>query len=426
MRFRREPLLWLQCLALGVIPLELLLIRLLLAGADPGPVPSVERLLTWGIAVLAPAVALWRQPADWASLLLVRVPTRTRTADQQTLSARQGGAASTVPLIAAVVLLLPLLWWLDDSAGLISEFSPLNGSSRLLCLLLSMPLLATIVWQLQQLVQAVLLLLMGAGETAAYSAEQLNSERSSFGLQLLQLAPLDWPEAAPKPTATPEPSPEPSSQPVAEATQEPATKPDIEATAIEPEQGGEEDQSPALDADISEIDSTACGETEEHGEQPEAGRGDESEPENTPEPAAEATIEATAIEPEQRGEEDQGPTLNADIPETGRGEEIESEISPEPTPEPTTLPDPEPTPEPSTEPEADTTPEPEPESVLGAAAVEPEKGGEEDQGSALDADISEVDSTAGGETEEHGEQPETGGGEESKPESTPEPTPGGL
>ena len=274
MRSRREPLLWLQCLALGVIPLELLLIRLLLAGADPGPVPSVERLLTWGVAVLAPAVALWRQPADWGSLMLVRVPTRGRTPDQQTLSARQGGAASSVPLIAAAVLLLPLLWWLDDSAGLISEFSPLNGSSRLLCLLLSMPLLATIVWQLQQLVQAALLLLTGEGETAAYSAEQLNSERSSFGLQLLQLAPLDWPEAAPKPTATPEPTPEPEP--------EPESVPG--AAAVEPEQGGEEDQGPALDADISELDSTAGGETEEHGEEPEPGRGEESEPEGTPEP----------------------------------------------------------------------------------------------------------------------------------------------
>ena len=280
MRSRREPLLWLQCLALGVIPLELLLIRLLLAGADPGPVPSVERLLTWGVAVLAPAVALWRQPADWGSLLLVRVPTRGRTPDQQTLSARQGGAASSVPLIAAAVLLLPLLWWLDDSAGLISEFSPLNGSSRLLCLLLSMPLLATIVWQLQQLVQAVLLLLTGAGETAAYSAEQLNSERSSFGLQLLQLAPLDWPEAAPKPT------PEPTTQPAPEPTPEPEPEPESVpgAAAVEPEQGGEEDQGSALDADISEIDSTAGGETEEHGEEPEPGRGEESEPEGTPEP----------------------------------------------------------------------------------------------------------------------------------------------
>ena len=45
MQPRSEPLLWLQCLALGAIPLELLLIRLVLAGADPGPVPGVERFL---------------------------------------------------------------------------------------------------------------------------------------------------------------------------------------------------------------------------------------------------------------------------------------------------------------------------------------------------------------------------------------------
>ena len=32
MQPRREPLLWLQCLAIGAIPLELLLIRVLLAG----------------------------------------------------------------------------------------------------------------------------------------------------------------------------------------------------------------------------------------------------------------------------------------------------------------------------------------------------------------------------------------------------------
>ena len=286
MSTRCEPLLWLQCLAFGVIPLELLLIGLLLAGADPGPFPGVERLLIWGAGVAAPCFALWKRPADWGSLLLVRVPTRTRTEDQQTLSARQGGPASTLPLIAAAVLLLPLLWWLDDSAGLISEFSPLNGSSRLLCLLLSVPVLALIVWQLQQLGQAGRLLLMGAGEAAAYPAEQLSSERSSFGLQLLQLAPLDWPEAAPKPQATPAPTPEPSSQPVAETTPEPepAAEPAIEATAAEPEQGSEKDQGPALDAEITELDSTAGGETEEHGEQPETGRREESEPENTPEP----------------------------------------------------------------------------------------------------------------------------------------------
>ena len=61
MQSRREPLLWLQCLAIGVIPLELLQIRLLLAGADPGPVPIVERLLIWGVGVVAPAIALWKR-----------------------------------------------------------------------------------------------------------------------------------------------------------------------------------------------------------------------------------------------------------------------------------------------------------------------------------------------------------------------------
>ena len=74
MKSRLEPLLWLQCLALGAIPLELLLIRLILAGADPGPVPPVERLLILAIGVLAPAAALLKRPADCGSLLLVRVP----------------------------------------------------------------------------------------------------------------------------------------------------------------------------------------------------------------------------------------------------------------------------------------------------------------------------------------------------------------
>ena len=87
MQPRSEPLLWLQCLALGAIPLELLLIRLVLAGADPGPVPGVERVLIWGVGVLAPAVALWRRPADWGSLLLVRQPLASRSSDQLRISA---------------------------------------------------------------------------------------------------------------------------------------------------------------------------------------------------------------------------------------------------------------------------------------------------------------------------------------------------
>ena len=51
---RREPLLWLQLMAVAVIPLELELLRLLLAGPALGPAPALERLLIWGLAVIGP------------------------------------------------------------------------------------------------------------------------------------------------------------------------------------------------------------------------------------------------------------------------------------------------------------------------------------------------------------------------------------
>ena len=71
---RREPLLWLQLMAVAVIPLELELLRLLLAGPALGPAPALERLLIWGLAVIGPGLLLWRRPADWGSMLLVRLP----------------------------------------------------------------------------------------------------------------------------------------------------------------------------------------------------------------------------------------------------------------------------------------------------------------------------------------------------------------
>ena len=159
MQPRSEPLLWLQCLALGAIPLELLLIRLVLAGADPGPVPGVERFLIWGVGVLAPAVALWRRPADWGSLLFVRQPLASRNSDQLRISASHGGLSSRAAVVIAAVILLPVLWWMDDLAVLASEFSPVSGQSRLVTLLLVSPLLALMVWQVQQLIQAAALLL---------------------------------------------------------------------------------------------------------------------------------------------------------------------------------------------------------------------------------------------------------------------------
>ena len=316
MQSRREPLLWLQCLAIGVIPLELLLIRLLLAGADPGPVPIVERLLIWGVGVVAPAIALWKRPADWGSLLLLRLPLASRSSDQLILSASEGQWGSRSALVGCTALLLPLLWWLDESAGLIHEFSPLKDSSRLVSLLLTAPLLALLVWQIQQLVQAVLLLVQAPqndSTTEPWSLDQLRQARTSFGLQVLQFAPLTWPEPPePTPSPTPEPTNETEAQPEPEPTKTPDQEPtsdlpedtasidlttsdddsavasaliDIDITAaIEPEQAAEEEESAPLNPEVGDLDAVASGGTEEHGEQSQAGGGEQREPDQTPEP----------------------------------------------------------------------------------------------------------------------------------------------
>ena len=311
MQSHREPLLWLQCLAIGVIPLELLQIRLLLAGADPGPVPIVERLLIWGVGVVAPAIALWKRPADWGSLLLLRLPLASRSSDQLRLSASESQWGSRSALVGCTVLLLPLLWWLDESAGLIHEFSPLQDSSRLVSLLLTAPLLALLVWQIQQLVQAVLLLVQAPQNDSAaepWSLDQLRQERTSFGLQVLRFAPLTWPEPV---KTTPSPTPEPTNETEPEPTNAPDQEPtsdlpedtasidlttsdddsavasaliDIDITAaVEPEQTAEEEESTPLDPEVGDLDAVASGGTEEHGEQSQAGGGEQREPDQTPE-----------------------------------------------------------------------------------------------------------------------------------------------
>ena len=328
MNSRREPLLWLQCLAIGAVPLELLLIRLVLAGADPGPVPAVERLLIWSVGGLAAAVALWKRPADWGSLLLMRVPTATRSLEQQTLSGLQGRVSGFAALLAAA-LLLPVLWWLDNSAGLIQEFSPLQGQSRLVTLLLSAPLLALTVWQIQQLSQAVLWLIQGefSDTKEALDQQKLLLERTSLGLQLLRFEPLLWPEPpietaqeqttaqTTDPESEPEPDPEPEPEPAgeleSETISEPLATPELElelelesepnpdpdpdsdsavkpesdagSLAIEPEQGSEEDEGANLNTEVADLNSTSSGSPEGHREEAQPSGGKESEPEGSPE-----------------------------------------------------------------------------------------------------------------------------------------------
>ena len=362
MQPRREPLLWLQCLAIGVIPLELLLIRVLLAGADPGPVPLLERLLLWAVAVLAPAVALWRRPADWGSVLLLRIPTETRTKQQEQLSSHQGGLINKVVLVVITVGLLPLIWWLDESAGLVQELSPVQDRSRLVTLLLSTPLLALVVWQGQQLVQAILLLSSDERSnelTEPWDSQRIKNDRSSFGLQLLRIPLLNWPESSPNEETTPTPEPEPI--PVTEVV-------NPEKKAEETDESSEED----LDAPESEEGTPEVMQEDSPGE--DLTEEDVTEEDSTEEDSTE----------EDSTEEDVTVLNDASL------EEQESISS------------------------------------TAAIAVEPEQSGKDQESTSLDAEVVEGDAVAGGEAEQHGEQPEPSRGEESDPNQTPESTPGGL
>ena len=396
MRPRREPLLWLQCLAIGIIPLELLLIRLLLAGADPGPVPPLERLLLWAVAVLAPAVALWRRPADWGSLLLVRVPLTTRTKEQQQLSGPQGGLTSRLVLLVITVGLLPLIWWMDESAGLVQELSPVQERSRLVTLLLSAPLLALIVWQVQQLVRAILLLASGdRGDepTEALDAERIRSERSSFGLPLLRLQPLNWPEPAAEPEPTPTAEPTQETEPTASSETEPLSEPEPSPA--------EETVNPA-----NEMEATA---------DPDEADPDDADPDES---------DPKADDPEKDGLFEDGLVENdpdaAEPDEDLSAEEAAGEMAVEITPEVEISSD-------QTEEETDAAlKNPEADLAVAAVAVEPEQSGEEHESTTLDAEVVEGDAVAGGEAEEHGEHPQAGGGEERDPDQTTETSPGGL
>lgn len=190
---RSEPLLWLQLIALGAIPLELVLLLLLLAGADPGPAPALERLLVWGLGVLAPSLLLWRQPADCCSLLLVQVPPGGRSPLQSRLAALQDALPARLLGALGALGLLPLLWTLDARAAAVSGFSPLAQSNRLVVLMLCVPLLAVLLWQWHQLVQAAWLLTRtqaDLNQAQPLSLEEVAGRRLGLGLPLLLLEPM--------------------------------------------------------------------------------------------------------------------------------------------------------------------------------------------------------------------------------------------
>ena len=190
---RSEPLLWLQLIAFGVLPLEALLLLLVLAGSDPGPLPGLERLLCWAIGGLTPALLLVRRPADVWSLLLLQTPLRGRRELQRRLSRLQATPALALATAGGAALGLPLLWWIDRQAAVASPFSPFNSCPRLVALLLAALLLAVMLWQWQQLIQSLWLLSLNAETVAGtppLSLVELEQQRLCLGLPLLLPEPL--------------------------------------------------------------------------------------------------------------------------------------------------------------------------------------------------------------------------------------------
>ena len=335
---RSEPLLWVQLIAVGAIPLEVLGLLLVLAGSDPGPLPQLERLLSWALGALAPAIVLWSRPADPRSLLLLRSRGEA-TPLQRQLLARQTERTPRLLFGLGVAALLPLLFWLDGQAVLASGLSPLQQSGRLSGLLVSAALLALIVWQWQQLVQALWLLLSAEPElvsSAPLDSEPLLHERTNLGLPLLRLAPFELApfelapfELAPLELANPvrrdtaatiapvtspvEPAEEPAEEPAHE--QELEGKPELDPR-LESQPEGEPDTQPSSPDQVPWVEAELIAEASE-AVSDEADGLAIAEPEvwNDPERWSEPETSAgfVAVDPEQPTKEPQGTDLDEQI-----------------------------------------------------------------------------------------------------------------
>lgn len=287
---RREPLLWLQLLGAAALPLEVAALLLVLAGADPGPLPGLDRLFCWGIGALGPALLLWRLPPDLWSLLLLQVPLRGRRSDQLRLSALQDALPLKVLGAAGAVLLLPLLWWCDDHAGLAWAWSPLASSPRLVVLLLAAALLALMLWQWQQIIQSLWLLSRPGSlvnQTLPLSSSDAAERRLNLGLPLLLLDPILVAAAA---------QPQPAQDPAPEEQQTLAKAP-------------EQDGAPGVEA-ASEVEATSEGEVMREIEVM-------SEIEATPESSSSADpaliVDDVAVPPEETAEQHQGNDLDQQV-----------------------------------------------------------------------------------------------------------------
>ena len=407
---RREPLLWLQLMAIAVIPLELELMRLMLAGPAFGPAPALERLLIWGLAVVAPGVLLWRRSADWASLLLVRIAPAKRSLDQCRISAIQQPLGLKAALIIGIALLLPLFWWVDQSALLVVNFSPTQNSSRLTALLLAGPLLTLILWQWQQLFQAIWLLTrsdLSFAELTPIIPADLQTTHLSLGLGLLQPPLLEWDATG-------------------ESGQPSKTSPTVESDAELKPSAPDPDPDPQPDPAETDADDV-IGEylPEANNEDQEVISANDQDADD-----AVASADVAAIDAEQdllkepyddndqdgQGTDQQSTQLSA----------LNSEPSSQPKPTETTA-DSE-LPEESSEKTKTSSAanDVETASAVAPIAIEPEQSPEEDHSPDLNGQVSTDITSTSTDAEAHHKEAETSGSEQGDPEQPSQPTPGGA
>ncbi|QNI55951.1 putative conserved membrane protein [Synechococcus sp. BIOS-E4-1] len=415
---RREPLLWLQLMAFAVIPLELELIRLLLAGPAFGPAPALERLLIWGLAVVAPGVLLWRRAPDWASLLLVRIPAAKRTVDQRRISAIQQPLGLKAALIIGIALLLPMFWWIDHSALLVVEFSPTIDSSRLTALLIAAPLLALILWQWQQLVQAIWLLTRSDqtfADLTPINPADLQSNHLSLGLGLLQLPPLEWEETdviRQKPETEVS---ENSEGQVHQSAADQAPDPQPEPAETHGDEDVQEDEPVAINKAVEVIsvdeehanDTVASSDFEAiHAEQQplEEPCNDDQKLQssaNNSVAGGEAEIDQPSVQPSAL---DSAPSSQTQPAPTADDEDL-----PEKTSEITEV--------------SSAKGQSEAESAVAAVTIEPEQPAEEHHSPDLDGQVSADNTVTGTDAETHHEKAETTGSEQGDPEQPAQPPP---
>jgi hypothetical protein len=219
-------------------------------------------------------------------------------------------------------------------------------------------------------------------------------QHTSFGLQILRLNRLTWPESPPKPTPQ---SIRPKSEPVpAEIDRVEADTADrSETTSTDSENQPAEESSPE---DLAGIDLDFKNtEFNEKRTDKQVSREEASKEESSIESNVGSIVEPPKEE------------ANDVVPNSGS---VDTNITLETTATAAT--------EPSLEEEQNE------ESVVGVSgSIEIQEDGEERESTGLDAEVTELNSVAGGNAEEHGEQTESSGGEQSSPNEPPKTTPGG-